>query len=187
MPPEHLASTIAGIATRSAPSPSREQGMRRRRIPRERAEGSGLPESGQRAADCPSEQRTASENKTKNKESLEESRYSRGTTCGREPRKWISGDPERKDQSSTLLRKRAARGSEGGKSRSRRERKAGKIRRGTIHAPIQRLCGGPCTHTTTLRRTLAQTCHRKGVWCSLFCPKRVVRPSGCANDLFRGR
>ena len=31
-----------------------------------------MPESGQRAADCPSGQRTASENKTKNKESLEE-------------------------------------------------------------------------------------------------------------------
>lgn len=139
-------------------------------------EGGGLPESGQGAADCPSEQRaadypseqrTASENNTKNKESLEESRYSRGTTCGREPRKWISGAPERKDQSSTLLRKRAARGSEGGKSRSRRERKAGKTGRGTSHVPIQRLCGGPCIQTAVLWLTLAQTCHRKGVWCSL--------------------
>ncbi len=115
---------------------------------------SRLPESGQRTADCPSEQRTASENNTKNKEGLEKSRYSRGTTCGREPRKWISGAPERKDQSSTLLRKRAARGSEGGKSRSRRERKVGKIRGGTIHAPMQRLCGGPCIQTAVLWRAM---------------------------------
>ncbi len=113
-----------------------------------------MPESGQRTADCPSEQRTASENNTKNKEGLEKSRYSRGTTCGREPRKWISGAPERKDQSSTLLRKRAARGSEGGKSRSRRERKVGKIRGGTIHAPMQRLCGGPCIQTAVLWRAM---------------------------------
>ena len=171
MPPEHLTSTIAGIATRSAPSqvlplgrhhppPANrgceggglpESGQGSSRLP-ERAEDSGLPESGQRAADCPSEQRTASENSTKNKESLEESRYSRGTTCGGEPRKWVSGAPERKDQSSTLLK--GSGGSEDRRSRSRRERKAGKTGRGTIHAPIQRLCGGPCTHTTALRRAM---------------------------------
>lgn len=134
MPPEHLANTIAGIATRSAPSPSREQGVRRRRIAR-----------ASRGLRARIRRRTRRGWK---------SRYSRGTTCGREPRKWISGAPERKDQSSTLLRKRAARGSEGGKSRSRRERKAGKTGRGTSHVPIQRLCGGPCIQTAVLWRAM---------------------------------
>lgn len=52
------------------------------------------------------------------------------------------------------MRKRAARGSEGGKSRSRRERKAGKTGRGTSHVPIQRLCGGPCIQTAVLWRAM---------------------------------